>query len=144
MPEDYDINQKYKEYALTAEDVLNGKHRTEECPSICLSEFSELEYIRLKKGNNLYDRANDMFQESGFEPHIKMNLSQLVTAYRLAAGGMAATFASDRMVRCGDDSLLFYRLNSIHTTRRFYILLPNREYTSRAVKMFIQYTLLHV
>ncbi len=144
VPRDYEINQKYSDYALTSEDVINGKHRAADCPSIRLSSFSELEYIRLTKGNNMFDRANGMFEEAGFEPRIKMNLSQLVTAYRLAAASVAATFASDRMIRHGDDSLLFYKLDSAHTTRMFYILLPNREYTSRAVKAFIQYMLLHI
>ncbi len=144
VPSTHKINREYEEYALSAEDVLAGKHLSENCPIIRIGAFSELEYILLSKGNNLYDRAKDIFREAGFEPKIKMNLSQLVTAYHLASANMAATFVSDRLIREGDDSLVFYKLDHPSTTRMFYVLLPNRDYTSRAVKMFIQYLLLHV
>lgn len=144
VPAEHKINENFTDYALTADDILNNRHLQKICPAVSLSAFSELEFILLTKGNNLYDRANDMFQEAGFEPKIKLTISQLVTAYRLAAANMAATFVSDRLIRTRENSLVFYKLNSAHTTRMFYILLPNREYTSRAVKMFIQYMLLHV
>ncbi|MCI6885901.1 MAG: LysR family transcriptional regulator [Lachnospiraceae bacterium] len=144
VPIEHKINEKYMHYALSANDILNNRHMQKTCPAVSLSFFSELEFILLTKGNNLYERANDMFREAGFEPKIKLTVSQLVTAYRLAASNMAATFVSDRLVRSGEDSLVFYKLYSDHTTRMFYALLPNREYTSRAVKMFIQYMLIHV
>jgi len=144
VPADHEINGKFQDYRLSAEEVAAGKHLSDLCPVADLSAFSELEYILLTKGNNLYDRAGEMFQEAGFEPKVKMSLSQLVTAYRLAAASMAATFVSDRLVKPEDQSMVFYKLGSPHAVRMFYVLLPNREYTSRAVKMFIQYLLLNV
>ena len=144
VPIGHRINEKYMDYTLSADDILNNRHMEKNCPTIRLSCFTDLDFILLNKGNNLYDRSNDMFQEAVFKPKIKLTVSQLVTAYRLAASSMAATFASDRLVRLGDDSLVFYKICSDHTTRMFYALLPNREYTSRAVKMFIQYMLVHM
>jgi len=144
VPAGHEINRKYQDVSLSPGDVLAKKHLSPDCPSVSLSAFSGLEYILLREGNNLHERAWDMFREAGFEPSIKLNLSQLVTAYRLAAANMAATFVSDRLVQKEDDSLVFYKLESAHTTRMFYVLLPNKEYTSRAVKRFIHYLLLHV
>ncbi|XCP86863.1 LysR family transcriptional regulator [Roseburia hominis] len=139
VPEEHSINARYADFALTASEIFEGRHLSADCPMIELAAFSELELILLRKGNNLYDRAWAMFHEAGFKPKIKLDLSQLVTAYRLARANMAATFVSDRLVRPEDTSLKFYRLDSSHTTRIFYALLPNKEYVPAAVNRFIQY-----
>ncbi len=82
-----------------------------------------------------------MFQEAGFVPHIKLMLAQLATAYHLAASGYAAAFISDRLIHTHTDRLAFYNIQSSLTKRLFYILLPNRNYTTHAAKEFIQYFL---
>lgn len=139
VPKDHPINERYTNFMLTATEIIKGRHLSESCPKIGLKAFSELELIFLRKGNNLYDRAWDMFHEAGFEPKIKLDLSQLVTAYRLAEANMAATFVSDRLIKPEDTSLKFYRIDSQHTTRIFYALLPAKDYIPVAVKKFIQY-----
>lgn len=133
------INRSLANCALTAEDVLRQKHLKDSCPQVELCTFAELEFILLRKGNNLHDRAWDMFREAGFEPKIKLTLSQLVTACRLAAANMAATFVSDHMIGPMDNSLCYYKLHSEHTTRMFYILLPNKDYVPVAVKKMMEY-----
>ncbi|HAE44984.1 MAG TPA: hypothetical protein DCG37_05235 [Lachnospiraceae bacterium] len=127
------------EAVLTVEQVMNGRHLREDCPSVRLSEFSELPFILLAKGNNLYERSIRMFREAGFEPRTKMVLSQLVTAYHMADAGIGATFVSDRLLLTPTSGLNYYRIKSGITTRQFYILLPKRKYVSAAVRRFIEY-----
>lgn len=127
--------------ALSAEDIQNGRHLLPGCDTVPLSLFSDIEFILLKEGNNLYDRSLKLFSEAGFKPRIKMTLSQLVTAYRLAEHGMAATFVSDRLVTSGSPGLRFYKLDSELIHRQFFILLPKRNYTSFAARKFIDYFL---
>lgn len=141
VPRQDPIHAQLAGYSLTAADILAKKHLAADCPRASLQAFAQLQFILLRKGNNLHDRARDMFREAGFEPKVKLTLSQLVTACRLAAANMAATFVSDRMIRASDDSLLFYKLDSAYTTRMFYILLPNKDYTSIAAKKLIEYLL---
>lgn len=138
------VNQKSSDMALTAGDILDNRHLETDCPLLPLETFRDLEYILLTPGNNLYDRALGLFQKAGFEPRIKLHLSQLATAYHLAEKNFAATFISDRMVQNADSPLLFYKLDSHLAERLFYVLLPDRNYTAHAVKMFIQYLLLNV
>lgn len=128
---------------LTADDIIQGKHLLEDCPAISLTQFRDLEFILLAPGNNLHERCIQMFQEAGFEPKIKLMLSQLVTAYHLTDSGFAATFVSDRLIHTTTDRLVFYKIQSDVTKRLFYILLPNRHYTSHAAKAFIQFFLTH-
>ncbi|MCI8663627.1 MAG: LysR family transcriptional regulator [Hungatella sp.] len=138
------VNRKVSSMALTAGDILNQRHLKPDCPATSLKSFCGLEYILLTKGNNLHDRALALFEKAGFEPRIKLMLSQLATAYHLAEENYAATFISDRMVKSPDSALFFYKLDSELSKRLFYVLLPDRNYTSHAVKMFIQYLLLQV
>lgn len=89
-------------------------------------------------GNNLHDRSVQLFNEAGISPDIALFLPQLATAYRMAADGFGATLTCDRLVGSPEDPLLFYCLDSPVTARQFYFLLPNTDYTPRAVREFIR------
>ena len=99
--------------------------------------MSELEYVLLSEGNNLHDRALQIFSEMGITPRVKLEISQLATSYHLARANFAAAFISDRMVSEGEEGLRFYRIASEVTDRMFYAVLPRREYTSKSVRAFI-------
>lgn len=139
IPMSFSINHELKEYRLTAQDILLKKHLADDCPAASLSEFKNLEFIILSEGNNLYDRSTALFEQAGFTPKIKMQISQLVTAYHLANHAMAATFISDRLITAPNDRLYYYRLDSELADRLFYLLLPDRNYTPLAVKAFIRH-----
>ncbi len=125
--------------ALSCEQVLAGEHLKEICPCVSLSEFCEIPFILLSKGNNLYERSVRMFEEAGFEPKTKLKLSQLVTAYHLAAAGIGATFVSDLLIQASSRELNYYKIDSDLVTRQFYALLPKRKYVSVATRRFISH-----
>ena len=139
IPSCYPLSPEIQKIALSPRDVINRQHLSPSCLPLPLESVPELEYILLTPGNNLYERAQVFFQDAGITPHIKLHLSQMATAYRLAMGGFAATFISDYMVTEPDVPLTFFKLSSHLSTRLFYILLPKQAYTSSAVKSFIQY-----
>ncbi len=85
-----------------------------------------------------------MFEDAGFAPKIKMSLSQMVTAYRLADNAMGATLISDRIVTAPDSHLDFYKIQSDLTVRQFYILQSQRNYTPFAVREFVEYAREHI
>lgn len=139
VPKEDPINQGLMRAALTSRDIVKQRHLKKSCPTVDLAQFKELEFLLLAQGNNLYDRVRQLFQEAGFDPKIKMEISQLATAYHLAEHGLAATFISDRLVIGERDGLCYYRLDSHLSERLFYILLPERKYISFAVRTFIEY-----
>lgn len=141
IPISHPINEKIASARLTADDILQKKHLADNCPSVSLQLFRDIEFILLTPGNNLHDRCIQIFQEANFTPHIKLMLAQLVTAYHLAESGYAATFISDRLIQAHSDQLAFYKIASDIANRLFYILLPNRNYTTHATKEFIQFFL---
>ncbi len=125
--------------SLSGEQVMAGWHLQDDCPCVSLSEFREIPFILLSRGNNLYERSVRMFEEAGFAPKTKMKLSQLVTAYHLAAAGIGATFVSDLLIRDSDQELNYYKIDSNLVTRQFYALLPKRKYVSVAARRFIEH-----
>ena len=139
IPKDDPINQGLMRAALTSRDIVKKRHLKKSSPTVDLAQFQELEFLLLAPGNNLHDRGRQLFQEAGFDPKIKMEVTQLATAYHLAEHGLAATFISDRLVIGERDSLCYYKLDSHLTERLFYILLPERKYISFAVRTFIDY-----
>lgn len=138
VPKRFPINRSLSG-SLTAQEVAAGLHLPPEHPAVSLTAFQHTDFLLLNTGNNLHDRAMVLFQEAGFHPRVRLELAQLVTAYRLAAAGLGAAFISDRLVNETEDQLLYYKLDPRQSKRTFYMLLPNRRYTSTAVRRFIEY-----
>lgn len=139
VPKSQDDSERARKRALSSFDICEGAHLKENCPTVPLEEFSNLDFIILNRGNNLYDRAKQLFEEAGIKPNIRMKLSQLVTAYHLADAGIGVTFVSDRLITPTYDKLNYYKLNSELAERQFYMLLPKRNYTTIVVKTFIRF-----
>lgn len=139
VPRENPIHQQHGEMALTARQVLEGRHLDEDCPKAPLDWFAAEEFILLSEGNNLHERAWQMFEETGIHPHVKLVLNQLVTAFHLAEAAMGVTFVSDRIVCPHNDRLLYYPLKSEISTRLFHILLPQNSYVPAAVRNLVLY-----
>ena len=139
IPSDDPINKLYPDYALSAEQIAAGFHLNSQQPLIGLNAFAELPLILLRKGNNLHERAIAMFKEAETEPHVKLTLNQLVTAFHLAEAGMGATFVSDRIVSSQNTKMLYYPLDSPLATRSFYILLPQNAYVPQPVRRLVEH-----
>ena len=144
VPQSAPVPETVRSARMSAADVLGGRHKEPGCPSVSLAEFRDLDFIVLKNGTNLHTRSIQMFEDAGFAPKIKMSLSQMVTAYRLADNAMGATLISDRIVTAPDSHLDFYKIQSDLTVRQFYILQSQRNYTPFAVREFVEYAREHI
>jgi DNA-binding transcriptional LysR family regulator len=136
---DNPINKKLQDKQLTYQDIRERRQLLADCPSVSLHEFANLPFILLTPGNNLRDRALRMFKDQGITPNIKLELSQLVTAFHLAAADYGVTFVSDRMILSDEVPLVYYRIDSELAHRQFYALLSNQDYTPKAVRTFIHF-----
>ena len=125
--------------ALTAEDILAGRHLSGDVPPVTLDHFRESEFILMRPGNNLHERSMKMFQDAGMTPHVRLSLSQLVTAFHLAEEGLGAAFVSDRLVRSPTPGLRYFLPDSPEAERQFCFILPPRQYTPFAVKEFLEF-----
>lgn len=137
VPQDAPCPAHRTQYSMTAADILARRHLAPDCPSVDLKDFATEPFILLRSGNNLHDRAMHFFREAGIEPTIKIEISQMATASRLAEAGFAATFLSDRLVT-SESHLHFYRLSHPESHRIFHALTSPKRYLPAAVKAFIE------
>ncbi|NCB93032.1 MAG: LysR family transcriptional regulator [Clostridia bacterium] len=138
VPRNMPINDRLQDYALSAKDIIDKKHQDFSTPALQLDAFSELPFILLTPGNNLYSRSTTFFNEAHIIPNVCLQVSQLVTAYHLSRFGMGATFISDLLVSPEHDSVLFYKIDSPLSIRVFDLVMSNGSYMSNAMKEFIR------
>lgn len=136
VPRSSAINRQLSEFALSAEDIIEGTQMTHK--KIDLDIMKEEPFLLLKTNNDTRIRANAMFRESGINPTVKLELDQQLTAYHLAAYGMGVTFISDTLVKNAvpDPRLLFYRLISPYSERGIFFYCKKNRNLPQAVKAF--------
>ena len=66
-----------------------------------LTAFRDTPFLLLKKGQNLREQADYLFQSAGFPPKIALTTSNLTTALNLAAEGGGATLISEAVLEGG-------------------------------------------
>lgn len=141
VPRNFSVNQTLKDYCLTAEDIRNGVHHQEQFPAVDLSLFSEVPFVILKKGNDLYTRAMTLCGNAGFKPRVVMQLDQLLTSYYVARDGKCAAFLRDGLAQFmqQEEPLCFYKINDKHAKRAVILSWKKTEDLSKAADAFLRY-----
>lgn len=136
VPKHLPVNEALRDCAMTAREVMDARHLSREQSGVNLSAFSQTPFILLAPGNNLFSRSTALFEQAGIQPRVLLHVTQLVTAWRLAAAGMGATFISDFLVTGDAPDVLFYKLDSPIATRVFDMVMSDRHYVSHAMRAF--------
>ena len=139
VPWNAPINETLGDRSYGVEEIIQGDHLRMKKPPVEISAFRGLPFIALDQGNNLYDRALQIFREAGFDPEIRIVLQQMTTAFKLAESGFGITMTCDRLVRASYTDLRFYAIDSPLADRIFYMLLPRRAYVPVAVQRFMEH-----
>ena len=141
VPKRLEINSRLKDFALSIEDLKNNVHLNKNCPSVNLIEFKEEEFLLLKKGNDMYRRAQDLCESAGFTPKTRISLDQLITSYNMACAGMGIAFATDMLITSANgENCNYYKINNPNVTRRMFIGYKRNRYISKACSAFIEKT----
>ena len=137
-PKNLPVATKTKKAALTAQDVVNGRHLDPACPAVPIKDFSTLPCVLLTEGNNLRQRILAMFEKAKATPVIAFEAEQLVTAMHLAQAGLGAAFVSDRLISGHETSLDYYKINEANALRRFDAVSLARRYVTKAQEAFVK------
>lgn len=138
VPREFSLPDFLTSQSLTAAQIKNGAHLSANCPTIDFNQLPDCSFILIDAHVNLGSRALQMFDEAHINPAGKIKVPQLVTAFQLAKSGIGATFISDQLVRGSETTLRFFKLQSPLAQRQYCLLLPERSYTSAAVREFIK------
>lgn len=125
---------------MNADDIMLYKHLDNSVKPIDLLLFKDTPFLLIAEGDDLHDRSMEIFNNTGFNPYIKLQLAQMSTAFHMCENGIGATFVSDRQVFSMDTrTIRYYKVNAINTTRLFYMLHPDYTYSPHAMNAFIKY-----
>lgn len=141
VPVSYPVNEKFRDCAVSYEDICSGSFRSADFPSVPMGHFSGERFLFLKQGNDMHRRGLKVCRDAGFEPKIVMELDQLLTAYYLAGAGEGATFtrASIPYYAGPSDRLLFYKIDHPEMTRRILLYYNKKNQISDKQKAFTEY-----
>lgn len=141
VPAGFPVNRGLEPWCLTAEDVRNGRHLLPEVPAVDLSRFSQVPFLLLKRGNDLYQRAMTLCRNAGFVPQVAMQLDQLLTSYYVARDGKGAAFLRDGMARFmePDAQLCFYKLRDPNARRAVMVSWRKAAELAPAAAAFLDY-----
>lgn len=140
VPKSFSCNEGLEKFQLTYEDIVAGKHLTEEKHYAPLSAFGEIPYVAMTRQNETRRRSDEIFHQAGIKPQNILEIDRLVTLYSFVEQGSAASIVSDTLVQylqSHSDNVVFYRLNSPHACRELYISYKRNRYYSKAMEAFV-------
>ncbi len=140
VPKKLEINERLRDYVLTARDIKNGKHLKGDCAALELKEFKEETFVILKKGNYSHRHSMELCEEAGFVPKVKIYPDQLITSYNMSRAGMGVSMIPDLLVYSSPESgkCVYYKLTTKNSLRTLYLGFKKNRYMSRAVEAFIK------
>lgn len=140
VPASWKINEQLVTSRFTFSEIQEKQHLISN-RFVPLSLFSELPFLFLREGNDLYSRCLSICRSAGFTPNISMRLDQMTTLYHMAKAQMGAAFLRDSVMcyEIPSTDLYFYRLNSPLSKRQISISHKKNRYLSKAMKAFITF-----
>ena len=141
VPASFEINERLKDFRLTAGEMREGHYKDENCPKIRISEFKEERFLMLKEGNDMYRRGMKICRDAGFTPQIVMYLDQLLSAYYLSAAGQGITFTRGSIPHYvgGNDLMYFYKIDHPETSRPVNVYFSSRPGREEILRPFTDY-----
>lgn len=138
VPAHYAINAQLKDRRLTFEQVRDGRFYEADCPKTDLSHFKDEDFLLLKKGNDMHQRALKMCRGAGFSPRVKMYLDQMLTSYYVASNGYGVTFIRNAITHYVEptDRLLFYKIDDPNVVRSITLYYKKDAHLSPAARDF--------
>ncbi len=139
VPKEFEVNRKVRPYQLKREDIISGAFKKDSVEPVPLGIFRDVPFIKMKPGNDLYERSTRICANAGFEMNVVMYVDQIMTSLNIASTGIGAQFTRADHVRFLPrlDALSFYKLSDPLSIRNIYWLTKKRRYLSKAVREFM-------
>jgi DNA-binding transcriptional LysR family regulator len=124
VPTSFAVNDKIKEFRMTADEIRAGRHLADGERCVDLRVFAEEPFLMLKRGSDLYRRVMAICKKNGFTPVVSMYLDQILTCYYIACEGKGIACIRDNITLHAEstDKLYFYKIDD--------------ELSRRAIRLF--------
>ena len=123
VPKRDPINRKLEEYAYDFDAFLKRDFPGGRRKTVPFSLFADEEFLILSEGHDIRGRSLAICRRAGFEPRVKLQLTQMMTAYYLVCEGQGVAFLRSTIPEfvAPTDSVLFYELDDPAAVRSIYL-----------------------
>lgn len=138
VPAGSQVNTGLDEFRIKPQSLYGGKENIESIQSVDISLFKNEQYILLKSGNDMLNRATAIFESSGIVPNVVFSVDQLNISFSLAELGLGACFVTDTLFkyRKHTSDVVLYKLNHQSATRTLHVAYKKGRYCTRAMAEF--------
>lgn len=142
VPNEYPINQKYKNVQIPIDIILHGRIQNEmDCiPTLRLADFEQYPFILLQESQEIGKIFRSIINKHHVVPSKTILTDQMITSLSCTNAGLGISLISETAIRCGNfkDYPTFYLLDPDISTREMYIAHFSNKYLSRAGREFIK------
>ena len=139
VPAEHAVNRDLKPFQILPAQ-LHGTDHAGAAPAIDISMVKEEPFILLKSGNDMHDRAQQLFESCGMLPNVVFQVDQLNISYAMAESGLGAALMPDTFFRYRKhgSEVLLYRLQHPAASRMLHIAQKSGRYRTCAMAEFIR------
>ncbi len=140
VPKEFSINEKMQEYKILPHQIYENSVNLEDVPPVDIKAFKKEPFILLKNGNDMFYRAQSIFEKAKVSPRVLLSVDQMNISYSLCDSGMGCCFLTDTLFKFGkfSDSVILYKVEKRHSTRTLYIAHKKNIYIKKASQKFIE------
>lgn len=134
-------SDKLLSYALNPADIISARYLKEPFPSVDLQAFSQLPFILLTKGNDMYTRAKKLFRTYGVKPSEIIYMDQLQSSFLAAKNGKGAVFIRADLLKYleGASTLLFFKIDNTLCWREVNLFYKSKKMLTPTAQAFLKY-----
>ncbi len=140
VPSELSVNKGLEKFGISPDSIYNGEENAFDKEAVPINTFRDEPFIMLKSGNDMYERAVEIFEKAGISPRVAFSVDQLNISYFLAESGMGLCFATDTLFRFGKfrSKVTLYNVAEEHSSRTLYVAHKKNKYCTRAMSKFIE------
>lgn len=139
VPKEFKINQRLDEYKILPHQIYENTIDLESIRPVDITDFKNEPFILLKNGNDMFYRAQTIFEKANIVPNVLLRVDQMNISYSLADSGMGCCFLTDTLFKFGKfpDSVVLYKVSKNHSARTLYIAHKKNRYIKKASEKFM-------
>lgn len=140
VPAEFSCNWDLGEYRMSREDILSGRHLTEQQPILPLEKVKDVPFVFPTAETDTCKRSMQLCQKAGFTPNIVLSFHQQATVFHTNNAGMGAAFISDMLIKnafCRPD-MCYYKVGGSESFRHISFFRKKEKRMTPAMKAFLE------
>ena len=140
VPARFPVNEKLRDYCYDFDGFLKRDLPGRKKPPVPLEWFANQPFLMLDASNDIHSRTLAICRNAGFEPTVRLQLTQMMTAYYLICEGHGVSFLRSTIPEyvTPTESIVFYQVDDPQAFRTIYLSYA-KEQSSALQRQFIDY-----